>query len=208
MPCLCGVWRFANAYMSKLLTGIIIAVVLNLYFWGIYYIFQFLFLGMTAQDWRQPLFLVEGCQMCASGMSIQSFFVKQIFVSMLVSVLIALLTMILSKMIKKGIFALLATITVFVITLLPDLLNTVIYSNTYLAKISDWYLISEPDFYRMLQIEKIINPISLLQFQYYVEQPRYVQISDYQYPVDIFPILVAVFLIGIFSVVLSNEKGR
>lgn len=196
-------------YISKLLTGIIIAIVLNLYFWGIYYIFQFLFLGMTVQDWRQPLFLVEGCQMCASGMTVESFFVKQIFVSMLVSVLIALLTMLLSKTIRKSIFTLLVSISIFVITLLPDLLNTVIYSNTYIAKISDWYLMSEPDFYRMLQIEKIINPISLLQFQYYVEQPRYIQISDYQYPVDIFPILGAVFFIGIFSVALSNEKpGR
>lgn len=194
-------------YISKLLTGIIIAIVLNLYFWGIYYIFQYLFLGMTVQDWRQPLFLVEGCQMCASGITVESFFVKQIFVSMLVSVLIALLTMLLSKTIRKSIFTLLVSISILVITLLPDLLNTVIYSNTYLAKMSDWYLMSEPDFYRMLQIEKIINPISLLQFQYYVEQPRYIQISDYQYPVDVFPILGAVFLIGIFSVALSNEKS-
>ena len=80
--------------------------------------------------------------------------------------------MLLSKTIRKSIFTVLVSISIFVITLLPDLLNTVIYSNTYLAKMSDWYLMSEPDFYRMLQTEKIINPISLLQFQYYVEQAQ------------------------------------
>lgn len=195
-------------YISKLLTGIIIAIVTNLFFWGIYYICQFFLLGMTPQDWRQPLFLVEDCQMCASGMSIQSLLVKQIFASMLVSVLIAMLTMLLSKAIKKSIFASLVTFAIFVITLLPDLLNTVFYSSTYVTKMNDWYLMSEPEFYRMLQIEKTFNPISLLQFRYYVEQPIYTQISNYQYPTEIFPILAAVFLIGIFGMVLSWKKGR
>lgn len=195
-------------YLSKLLTGIITAIVLNLYFWGIYYIFQFFFLGMTVQDWRQPLFFVEGCQMCASGVTIGSLFVKQILVSVLVSILMVLLTMLLSKVIRRSVFTLLVAMGIFVITLLPDLLNTVIYRNTYLTKMSEWYVMSEPDFYRMLKMEKIINPVSLLQFQYYVEQPRYLQIADYQYPVDIFPILGAAFLIMIFSFALSNEKRR
>ena len=73
---------------------------------------------------------------------------------------------------------------------------------------SDWYFLSIPEFSRMLRIEKIINPISLLQFQYYAAQPRYIQISGYQYPAEIFPVLGTVLLAGMFGRILSGEKGR
>lgn len=207
-PVLCitkkGEWAIS---MAKILTGILAAVVLNVYFWGVYLIAQTAFLGMTGQDWRQPLFLAEGYQICASGTTIQGFLAKQVLVSILVSVLAAIFTMVLSKVIKKGIYALLAALAVFVATLIPDLLNMMIYSNVYVSEQSNWYLISEPAFYRMLKYEKIFNPVSMIQFQYYAEQPRYIQIFDFQYPLYCFPIILAVLLIGIFSIVLLYEKS-
>lgn len=199
-----GEWAVS---MAKILTGIFTAVVLNVYFWGIYLISQTVFLGMTEQDWRQPLFLAESYQMCASGTTIQGFLAKQTLVSILVSVLIAIFTMVLSKWIKKSIYALLAALGVFVAALIPDLLNMMVYSNVYVSEMSNWYLISEPAFYRMLKYEKIFNPVSMIQFQYYVEQPRYIQILDFQYSVYCFPIIVAVLLIGIFSIFLFYEKS-
>lgn len=199
-----GEWTIS---MAKILTGIFIAVVLNVYFWGVYLISQTIFLGMTGQDWRQPLFLAENYQMCASGTTIQGFLAKQILISILVSVLIAIFTMVLSKLIKRSIYALLVALVVFVAALIPDLLNMVVYSNVYVSELSNWYLISEPTFYRMLKYEKIFNPVSMIQFQYYAEQPRYIHILDFQYPLYCFPVILAVILIGMFSIVLVYEKS-
>ncbi len=193
--------------MAKIMTGMSAAVALNVYFWGIYIILQAFFLGMTRQDWGQPLFLAEGCQMCASGATIQGLLVKQIIVSILVSVLMAMFTMVLSRWIKKGNYALLAALLIFVVMLLPDLLNTLVYNSTYLTGMNDWYLVSEPTFYRLLNFEKTFNPVSMIQFQYYAEQPRYTQIFGYQYPIYCFPVMLAVILIGIFGIILFYEKS-
>lgn len=195
--------------LAKMLTGVFLAVILNIYFWGAYFLLQTALLGVTGKDWGQPLFLVEDYQMCASGATIHSFLVKQVMVSILVSILVAIATMAMSKWIKKSVYALLVSLALFVIALIPDLLNMAIYSNKYVAGMNDWYFLSEPAFYRMLKWEKMINPISAIQFQYYVEQPRYVQILDYQYPSYCFPLILAMLLIGILSIVLLYEsRGR
>lgn len=207
-PVLCitkkGKWSIS---MSKIVTGIMLAVVLNFYFWGVYFISQMFLLNMTVREWGESLFLVDGYQMCASGFTIQGLLAKQIIASILVSVLLAMFTMVLSKLIKRSIYTLLVALGFFGVTLIPDLLNTVVYSNTYVSEMSDWYLVSEPAFYRLLNIEKICNPVSMLQFHYYVEQPRYIQIAGFQYPLYCFPVIVAFVFIGMWGIVLFYEKS-
>ena len=194
--------------IAKILAGVLVAVACNLYFWGVYLGLQFLIIGMTAKDWGQPLFLAEGYQMCASGYTIWSLLARQILASVLVSLLVAMLTLLLSKVIKKSNYALLAALVLFAVMLIPDLLNTFIYDSIYFVNMSNWYIVSEPTFYRILHFAKMINPVSMLQFQYYMEQPQYTLISSYQYPLYCFPILVAVILTGIFGMILFHQKKR
>lgn len=194
--------------LAKISCGVLLALVANVFYSGVYCLCQFLFLGMKIQDWKQPLFYVDGCEICASGMTIQSYFIKQFMASVIISVLIALFTMLLSKLLRKGILSLITAFIVFFIAFLPDLLNDVVYSSKYIIQMKDWYFISEPDFYRLLQMEKICNPVSLLRFQYYAEQPRYLQISNYQYPVEIFPVLTALVVIVILGAVILKRGGK
>ena len=195
--------------LAKISGGVFLALVANVFYSGLYCLCQFLFLGMKIQDWKQPLFYVDGCEICASGMTIQSYFIKQFMASVIISILIALFTMLLSKLVRKGILSLITAFIVFFIAFLPDLLNDVVYSSKYIIQMKDWYFISEPDFYRFLQMEKICNPVSLLRFQYYAEQPRYLQILNYQYPEEIFPVLTALVLIVILGAVTlrKGDKG-
>lgn len=194
--------------LAKISCGVFLTLVANVFYSGLYCLCQFLFLGMRIQDWKQPLFYVDGCEICASGMTMQSYFIKQFLVSVIISILIALFTMLLSKRLRKGVLSLITVFIVFMIAFLPDLLNDVVYSSKYIIQMKDWYFISEPEFYRLLQTEKICNPVSLLRFQYYAEQPRYLQISNYQYPVEVFPVLTALVLIVILGAVILKRGDK
>lgn len=200
-----GQWTIT---MAKIVTGILSAVILNIYFWMVYLASQIFFVGMTGSDWEQPLFLADGYQLCASGLTVKGFFVNQAASLFLVSVLVVMFTLLLSKIIRKGNYTLLAALGIFVIMLLPDLLDTLIYSNVYLSDMSNWYLLSEPAFYRILAAEKIFNPFSMIQFGYYMEQPRYIQIQGAEYPTYSIPVILAVILIGTAGIVLLYERVR
>ena len=163
---------------------------------------------MTPADWKMPLFLADGCQMCASGITIFDFFLKQMLVSILISVLAALFTIVLSRAIKRGSYTLFVSVILFVIMMLPDILNTAIYNNEFLMDKTDWYLMSAPAFYKLLDMEKRINPVSMLHFEYFVQQPRYVQIAGAYYKAEVFPMLVAIVGIALLVVTLLYEKRR
>ena len=68
------------------------------------------------------------------------------------------------------------------------------------------YFLPRPEFYRLLKIEKLGNPISLFQIKYFAQQPRYIQLGQYQYSMVIFPLLIAVILIGICIMLLLWTK--
>lgn len=191
---------------SKIATGMAVALVANLFYGALYCFCQFLFLGVTFQDWKQPLFFVDGCQICASGATIGGFIAKQLLVSVLISILTAFLTMLFSKLFRKSMLSLAVTCVIFGTALLPDLFNDVVFSGKYTIHINDWYFLSEPEFYRLLRTEKLFNPISLLRFQYYTGQPRYLQLSGYQYPAVIFPVLVAALLIVFIGTMLFKRR--
>ena len=193
---------------AKIMTGVLAAVIVNVIFWMVYLLIQWVILGMTPADWKMPLFLADGCQMCASGITIFDFFLKQMLVSILISVLAALFTIVLSRAIKRGSYTLFVSVILFVIMMLPDILNTAIYNNEFLMDKTDWYLMSAPAFYKLLDMEKRINPVSMLHFEYFVQQPRYVQIAGAYYKAEVFPMLVAIVGIALLVVTLLYEKRR
>ena len=193
---------------AKIMTGVLAAVIVNVIFWMVYLLIQWGILGMTPADWKMPLFLADGCQMCASGITIFDFFLKQMLVSILISVLAALFTIVLSRAIKRGSYTLFVSVILFVIMMLPDIINTAIYNNEFLMDKTDWYLMSAPAFYKLLDMEKRINPVSMLHFEYFVQQPRYVQIAGAYYKAEVFPMLVAIVGIALLVVILLYEKRR
>lgn len=193
---------------AKIMTGVFTAVIVNVMFWIVYLFMQWGILGMTPADWKMPLFLADGCQMCTSRLTILDFLLKQMLVSILVSVLAALFTIVVSRVIKRGSYTLFVSVILFVITMLPDILNTAIYNNVFLKDKTDWYLMSTPAFYKLLDMEKRINPVSMLHFEYFVQKPGYVQIAGAYYKAEVFPMLVALMGIALLVVILLYEKRR
>lgn len=199
-----GYWGICTA---KILAGIFVAVVCNLYFWGLYLLLQNWLVGMSLQEWALPLFLAEGFEMCPSGTMMSDLLAGQFVSSILCSVLTVMIVLAMSRLIKRSLYTLVASFTGLGIMLLPDMMYRIVYHN-YAGEMKNWYILPEPDFYRLIGLEKIFNPISTLQFQYYMEEPRYVRIWGYQYPAYCGSMLIALMLIGIVGVCLFWEKKR
>ena len=119
--------------LTKLLHGVFWSVISNFYFWGIYLAYQWFAVGMRSEDWSSPLFLVEGYQMCASGLTIFGYILRQIAASALATIVIAVITMLLSKLTRKGIFALLAALVIFILGIIPDVMEVVLYNSIFLV---------------------------------------------------------------------------
>ncbi len=192
--------------LTKLLHGVFWSVISNFYFWGIYLAYQWFAVGMRSEDWSSPLFLVEGYQMCASGLTIFGYILRQIAAAALATIVIAVITMLLSKLTCKGIFALLAALVIFILGIIPDVMEVVLYNSIFLVDSGERYFLPRPEFYRLLKFEKLGNPISLFQIKYFAQQPRYIQLGQYQYSMVIFPLLIAVILIGICIMLLLWTK--
>ena len=144
--------------------------------------------------------------MCASGLTIFGYILRQIAASALATIVIAVIAMLLSKLTRKGIFALLAALVIFILGIIPDVMEVVLYNSIFLVDSGERYFLPRPEFYRLLKIEKLGNPISLFQIKYFAQQPRYIQLGQYQYSMVIFPLLIAVILIGICIMLLLWTK--
>ena len=142
--------------------------------------------------------------MCASGLTIFGYILRQIAASALATIVIAVITMLLSKLTRKGIFALLAALVIFILGIIPDVMEVVLYNSIFLVDSGERYFLPRPEFYRLLKIEKLGNPISLFQIKYFAQQP--IQLGQYQYSMVIFPLLIAVILIGICIMLLLWTK--
>ena len=110
--------------------------------------------------------------MCASGLTIFGYILRQIAASALAMIVIAVITMLLSKLTRKGIFALLAALVIFILGIIPDVMEVVLYNSIFLVDSGERYFLPRPEFYRLLKIEKLGNPISLFQIKYFARRPR------------------------------------
>lgn len=199
-----GYW---GVCMAKLLTGLLTALACSLYFCGLYLLLEYALVGMTFHEWALPLFLAEGFELCASGASMLDLLLGQFLAALLGSVLLVFFLLLLSRRIRRGLYTMLAGLGVFGVLFLPDLLYKQVYHN-YAADLGDWYLIPEPEFYRLIGLEKILNPISALQFQYYLEEPRVIRLFGSAYPAYCGPVLAALAVIGVLGALLFWEKKR
>lgn len=69
--------------------------------------------------------------MCASGLTIFGYILRQIAASALATIVIAVITMLLSKLTRKGIFALLAALVIFILGIIPDVMEVVLYNSIF-----------------------------------------------------------------------------
>lgn len=197
-----------SLYISKVFTGCILAVVISLYFFVLYMISQWLLLGIGVGDLSQPLFLVDGYELCASGLTVGGILMKQELFVLFVTVLLALITMALSRGIGRGIYARVTASILLLVGTGIDLINIGIYQNDFHLDVSQWYLVSAATFYKIMGIEKMVNPFSLIQVSYYFQQPRYVTMGAYQEPVYVFPIIVLAVMSGVLFMYLTGKRRK
>lgn len=196
-------------YVSKMAAAFLTAIVVNLYFFSVYMVMQFLFVGMRAADLHQPLFLAEGYELCASRHTLLGLVVMQEIFALLLSVMVAFITMICSKAIKKGCFATIGAFAVFGAGVIFDLLNLAIYQNDFHMDVSNWYSVSVTAFYKMFAYDKRLNPFSLIQFSYYMSQPRFITFGTVSYPLYYIPLIIMIVILcaGSFYL-LQGEPDR
>ena len=200
-------YGYGGVCTAKILTGVLVAAVCNLYFWGWYLVLQNCLVGMPLRNWALPLFLAEGFEMCPSGAAMSDLLAGQFVSSIFGSVLTVIIVLAMSRLIKRSLYTMTAAFVLFGIVLLPDMMYPMVYHN-YAAEMKSWYILPEPEFYKMIGLEKLLNPLSALQFQYYMEKPRYMRILGYQYPAYCGPLMMALALIGIVGVCLFWEKKK
>lgn len=198
-----------NLTLIKILSALLVSIAVNLYFWGIYLIGENLIRGgISLSDWNKPLFLANGFIMCASGKTVGDMLVTQIALSILVSVLAAMFALVLSRTIKKGLYCLMTALVSFVVVLIPNILEIAFGKIRYLTHHPELFPISEPEFYKLMEMEKTFNPFSLMNYRYYAVQPQYVRIFDSYYPLQTIPVVIAIVLIGILCCVLLGGKRK
>ena len=89
--------------------------------------------------------------MCASGLTIFGYILRQIAAAALATIVIAVITMLLSKLTCKGIFALLAALVIFILGIIPDVMEVVLYNSIFLVDSGERYFLPRPEFYRLLK---------------------------------------------------------
>ncbi len=190
------------------MAGIFVTLVVNLYFLAIFLVGQFICIGFSFSDLNTPLFLVEGYHMCASGATLGTLLFVQELLIIILSLLVTFITMVLSKRIGKNIFAILASFMLFLIGALVDIVNLAIYKNSFIINKDQWYLLSLPTFNKLLDNMKLLNPFSVINIQYYLEQPRYLTLGSLQYPLYYSPVIIMIVIIGISSIYLMQNSRR
>ena len=59
----------------------------------------------------------------------------------------AVITMLLSKLTCKGIFALLVALVIFILGIIPDVMEVVLYNSIFLVDSGERYFLPRPEFY-------------------------------------------------------------
>lgn len=198
-----------SLYFSKIITGCIMAVAVNVWFYFLYMIIQGFLLGISSDTFRMPLFLVNGYELCISGMTVGNIMTFHFIFGVFVTILTALVTMTCSKSIGRSIYAKVASVLLLLTGTGVDLFYYAVYQSSFMFNDDRWYLVSIAKMYQIMNLEKKWNPFSLLTMQYYFAQPRFFTWNGYQYPVYIFPFIVLIILSGILIVYLIwNRKKR
>lgn len=197
-----------TVYLVKLLTAFIAVFATNLYFFLIFMMTEFLLVGNWLSIMSSPLFLVDGYEMCASGLTVLPIFLLQMLFSIVLSLLITFLTMFFSRVIRKGNITVFCTLVLLLLGVTIDVLNMGIYQNEFITDSDNWYIISATTFRKILKSDKMLNPFALINIQYYMEQPRFLFFGAKQYPVYILPILISIVLVAVCSVFLVQNRSR
>lgn len=200
-----GEW---SLYISKLITGIIVTIIVNLYFLTVFLLNQKVLIGLSISDLNQPLFLVNGYEMSASGDTLLTLLLTQGLLVIILSLVVTFAVMVLSKCIRKNVYVMISTLILFFVGTGVDIINLGIYKNDYIQNTENWYLVSVTTFHKLLEYVKLLNPFSVINVQYYLEQPRYLSLGSLQYPLYYSPIVIMIVVIGVSSIyLLQNKKG-
>ncbi len=186
-------------YTSKILTGILMTAVLDLYFFLIFGAAQFILTGNWIKLLNCPLFLV---------VKVWHLLLAAAGGCFLLSLLCVFLAMLLSLLLKKGVLAALASLAVFLIGAAAELLNMAIYENDFIVNTDKWYLISQVDFTRIMNRMKEFNPFALLNASWYLEQPLYLTVGNWMYPIYVVPILIVVAFVSICAISILQTARR
>ncbi len=211
LPLLCATKKGENSlYFSKIMTGCIMAVAVNIWFFFLYLVIQRFLLDISFSTFQVPLFLVKGYELCISNMTVGNIIIIHFIFGVFVTILTALVTMTCSKGIGRSAYAKVASALLMLVGTVEDLFYYTIYENSSMLFNDDrWYLLSMAKMYQIIDIEKRCNPFSLLTMQYYFEKPRFFTWNGWQYPVYIFPFIVLIVLSGILTIYLIwNKKKR
>lgn len=194
-------------YLSKILTGFVLAAAVSGYFFLLYVAVQWGLLGITMETFAKPLYFVDGFELCASGLCIGKVLLWQGICSLIVTVLCAFFTMAFSKVMSRGIYAQIVSLLSMAAASVIHLLSAFGYQNEFWDT-DTFYLVSAATFYKILSAEKTWNPFSLIQGQYYLEEPRFFVIGTYSYPLWLIPVILAVFIMGGLVLFLSGGRRR
>lgn len=93
--------------------------------------------------------------MCASGLTIFGYILRQIAASALATIVIAVITMLFTKLMRKGIFALLAALVIFILGIIPDVIEVVLYNSIFLVDSGERYFLPRPGILSIIKIRKI-----------------------------------------------------
>lgn len=209
LPLLCATKKGEDSlYFFKIMTGCIMAVATNIWFFFLYLVIQWFLLGINSNTFQMPLFLVDGYELCISGMTVGTITMYHFLFGLFVTILTAFVTMTCSKGIGRGIYAKVASVLLFLIGTGADLFYYAIYKNPFVLNDDRWYLVSIAKMYQVMDIEKRWNPFSLLTLQYYFAKPRFLTWNGWQYPVYIFPVIVLIIVSGILIVYLIWNKKK
>lgn len=210
LPLLCATKKGEDSlYFSKIMTGCIMAVAMNIWFFFIYLVIQWFLLDISSSTFQISLFLVNGYELCISDMTVGNIITFHFIFGVLVTILTALVTMTCSKAIGRSIYAKVASVLLVLAGTGADLFYYTIYKNPFMTNDDRWYLVSIAKMYQVMDIEKRWNPFSLLTLQYYFAKPRFLTWNGWKYPVYIFPFIVLIVLSGILIIYLIwNKKKR
>lgn len=195
-------------YTSKILTGILVTAVLDLYFFLLFGAAQFILTGNWIKLLNCPLFLVEGFELCASGLKVWHLLLAAAGGCFLLSLLCVFLAMLLSLFLKKRVLAALASFAVFLIGAAAELLNMAIYENDFIVNTDRWYLISQVNFTRIMNRMKEFNPFALINASWYLEQPQYLTVGNWMYPIYVVPMLIIVAFVSICAISILQTARR
>ena len=194
----------SNVNYIKYISGVLTAVALTIFFTAECLIANCIILRLDKSFFTCPLYLVDGYELCASGLTLTDYFIFQFAMTLLIALLTATVTMFFSKLVQKAPFAVFGSMVFVLSGVAVDLLNEYIYSNEF--DTGSFRLMSVVTFNKLYESTKAINPYALLNVGYYLEKPRFTFVGEYAWTNWTFPMVVTLLLVGIMSIYILHEK--